>query len=74
MKPIGMKEMNLIFSVTDEMDIHREVIEVPLIPKAEGSVRLLPSGKFDIVIPETIDLMDWLPTMKDLLIELGGND
>ncbi len=71
MKPIGMKEMDLIFSVTDEMDIHREAIEVPLLPKGEGSVRLLPSGKFEIVIPETIDLVDWLPKMKDLLIAFG---
>ncbi len=74
MKPIGMKEMDLIFSITDEMDIHREAIEVQLLPKGEGSVRLLPGGKFDIVIPETIDLLDWLPTMKEKLIELGVNE
>ena len=71
MKPIGMKEMDLIFSITDEMGIHREAIEVPLFPKGEGNIKVLPKSKIEIVIPETIDLVDWLPTMKDLLIELG---
>ena len=74
MKPIGMKEMNLIFSVTDEMDIHREAIEVPLFPKGKGCVRIIPNRKIEIVIPETIDLVDWLPKMKEMLIELGVNE
>ena len=71
MKPIDMKEMNLIFSVTDEMGIHREAIEVPLFPKGEGNIKVLPKSKIEIVIPATIDLVDWLPTMKEKLTELA---
>lgn len=70
MKPIGMKEMDLIFSVTDEMGISREAIEVPLLPKGDGDVRLLPNKKFEIVIPETIELEDWLPKMKEEIISI----
>ncbi|MEE9171054.1 MAG: hypothetical protein V3U73_14940 [bacterium] len=72
MKPIGMNEMNLIFSVTDELGLSREAIEVPLMPDGDGSVVRMANGKFEIVIPANIDLEQWLPILKENLVALGA--
>ena len=70
-KPIGMREMNLIFGVTDELGLSREVIEVPLFPKGLGAVSRMSNGKFEITIPVETELAKWLPTLREKLIELS---
>lgn len=74
MKPIGMREMNRVFSVTDELELSREALQVALLPEGEGDVRRLPSGKIEVVLPEG-DLEGWLPELRRRLVELtGGTD
>ncbi len=67
---VGMKEMQRIFRLIDEMGIHREKIEVPLSPEGDGSVRMLPSGKAEIVLPENKPLEEWIPHLKAELDKL----
>lgn len=72
MRPIGMPEMNKVFEVVDSLGLSREAITVPLAPSGAGSVEKLPGGKFRIVIPETIPLDDWLPVLRQSLLDLGA--
>jgi hypothetical protein len=74
MDPIGMAEMNRIFEVTDRLAISREAIQVPLLPAGEGSVRRLPGGRIEIVLPADGTLDDWLPTLERRLREIGAPD
>lgn len=67
---IGMTEMRKIFSVIDELGIHREKIEVPLQPKGSGAVETLPSGKVRITIPEDRTLEGWLSELRSELEKL----
>ena len=68
---IGMRDMGLIFEVTDAMGIDRESISVPLGKEDPGAVRKLPSGDVEIVVPESIPLEDWLATLQAELEKLG---
>ena len=64
---VGMDEMRRVFAVIDELGIHREKVEVPLSPQGEGRVRLLPSGKIEIVLPETTPLDQWIAYLRQEL-------
>ena len=68
---IGMREMGAIFDVTDELGIDREKISVPLGKEDPGSVRKLPSGEIEIVVPRTVPIEEWVATLKSNLEELG---
>ncbi|MDP6494021.1 MAG: hypothetical protein QGI09_01055 [Dehalococcoidia bacterium] len=68
---IGMRDMGVIFEVTDAMGISRESISVPLGKEDPGAVRKLPTGDIEIVIPESIPLEDWLATLQEELEKLG---
>ena len=69
---VTMKEMETIFAVTDAMPLSREAIEVPLSPEDPGDVRKLPSGKFEIVVPATTPLEEWVATLEEKLRALGA--
>lgn len=68
---IGMHDMGLIFQVTDAMGIDRESISVPLGKEDPGTVRKLPTGEVEIVVPESVPLEDWLATLQSGLEEMG---
>ena len=68
---IGMREMGAIFGVTDELGVDREQISVPLGKEDPGSVRRLPTGEIEIVVPLTLPVEKWLDTLRSGLEELG---
>jgi hypothetical protein len=68
---IGMRDMSLIFDVTDAMGIDRESISVPLGKEDPGIVRKLSTGDVEIVVPESVLLEDWLATLQSELEKLG---
>ena len=68
---IGMKDMNLIFGVTDALGIDREQISVPLGKEDPGAVRLLDTGEVEIVVPATVPLEDWVDNLQAELVSLG---
>lgn len=65
-----MDTMERLFEVVDDLEISREAIQVPLLPAGEGSVRALPNGHIEIVVPEG-DLEVWLPELRRLLRPLA---
>ena len=50
---IGMGDMEVIFSVTDSLGIHRESVIVELTKEDPGSIGRDASGKIEITVPET---------------------
>jgi hypothetical protein len=72
LKVIGMKEIELIFTVIDRIGVHREAVVIPLKPASPGSVKRLPNAKFEIVVDADVPLEDWLPELERRLLELGG--
>jgi hypothetical protein len=66
-----MKEMEAIFALTDPMGIHREAITVPLRRKDPGEVRAAAGGQIQIVVPESVEIDEWIPTLRTELEKLG---
>ncbi len=68
---IGMKDMGLIFEVTDAMGIDRESISVPLEKEDPGAVRRLPNGEIEIVVPVSVPEDEWVAMLRAELEKLG---
>lgn len=51
MDVVDPRVMQRVFEVTDDLDIHREEIQVPLAMEGEGAVTRLANGKWEIQLP-----------------------
>ena len=67
LETVGMNEINAIFTVTDALGIHREMLVIPLGPASPGRVRRLPSGKLEITVEATRPLEGWLHDLPALI-------
>jgi hypothetical protein len=76
-RTVTQQMMNRLFEITDEMEIEREALTVPLVLEGEGNARRAPNGRLEITLPDTEDLAPFLATLPDRLRALGavpGND
>jgi hypothetical protein len=69
---VGMKEIDAIFTVTDALGIHREMLVIPLGPASPGRVRKMPSGKLEITVEAERPLDDWLKELPALIAAAQG--
>jgi hypothetical protein len=73
--PIQQADMEEVFSVTDELGIHREAITVPLAKRDPGGVRDLGRGQMEITVPESAEAAEWArTTLREELAKLGYED
>ena len=64
---VTMKEIDAIFAVTDALDIHREMLVIPLGPATPGRVRRLPNGKLEITVDATRPIEEWVKELPGLI-------
>lgn len=74
MRLLDQKAMQRLFEVTDELEIDREGIEVPLEMAGEGDVERLPGGKLRVTLPDADDLGPFLEELPKRLeaLDTGG--
>jgi len=65
MRLLSQNAMQQLFEVTDELDLDREAIEVPLEMQGEGAVERLESGKLRVTLPDADDLSPFLATLRE---------
>jgi hypothetical protein len=53
-----------ILAVTDALGIHREAVSIPLRPRGEGSVRVTPARRIEIVVPADGEFAAWLTALS----------
>ena len=68
---IDMQDMDLIFSVTDPLGIHRESVRVELSKKDPGSIGRTDSGIIEITVPETGAIEEFVQRLQDELDGMG---
>lgn len=68
---ISMSDMMGIYGVTDQFDIDREHITVPLEKKGFGDVCVQEGGILEITVPIDIAVTDWLSKLEDMIKDLG---
>ena len=71
LKAITLKEIEQIFSVTDELGISREALVIPLRTESPGRIALMKDGKLEIVVDRACDFDYWLtrlePSIRSLM-------
>lgn len=74
MQAVSFQQITQILTVTDDLEIDREAVEIPLSPESPGAVRRLSNGKLEIVVDADIPFEEWLQTLKPqiLALENGG--
>jgi hypothetical protein len=68
---ITMDDMAAIFSVTDEMGIHRESVRVELTKEDPGSITQAVGGIVEITIPESRTALDFATEVRAALEAMG---
>ncbi len=72
LKAVTLAEIEKVFVVLERLDISREAVVIPLRPADPGGVRRLANGKYEIVVPATTTIDDWLNTLEVELVRLRG--
>lgn len=72
MRIVDQQIMNELFSITDEIPIDREALEVPLLMAGEGKVARTKRGKLEITLPDADDLGPFLAALPERLRALDG--
>lgn len=71
-KAVVQSDMDAVYSLTDELGIHREAVTVPLRRQDPGSARRLPGGGVEITVPENGDVPGWVQReLRPALANLG---
>jgi len=68
---IDMGDMEVIFSVTDTLGIHRESVSVELSKEDPGSIGRSAGGKVEITVPESGTIEEFSRRLRAELEALG---
>jgi hypothetical protein len=71
---VSFQQILQILALTDEMDISREAVDIPLTPESPGVVRRLPNGKFEIVVDADLPFEEWLQGLEPKIQRLMSQE
>ena len=71
-KAVSFQEITRILELTDQLELDRERIEIPLTPASPGNIHKLPNGKIEIVVDADIPFDDWLATAEQQIRQVAG--
>lgn len=74
MQAVSFQQITQILELTDDLEISREAVEIPLSPERPGAVRRLPNGKLEIVVDADTPFEEWLETLKPKILALEGGE
>ena len=68
---IDMQDMGAVFSITDQMGIHRESVRVELTKEDPGSIGRGANNMIEITVPETETIEDFIVRLQTELEAMG---
>ena len=71
---VSFQQISQILELTDQLDISREAVEIPLSPESPGVVHRLANGKIEIVVDADLPFDEWLPTVTPKVQALMTED
>ena len=71
---VSFQQISQILDLTDQLNLSREAVEIPLSPECPGVVRRLANGKVEIVVDATVPFDEWLPTVTPKIQALLADD
>lgn len=72
-KDVTFAQITRILELTDELELDREWIEIPLAAASPGTVRKLPNGKIEIVVDADVPFEDWLTAARPRIQQVSGS-
>lgn len=74
MQAVSFQQITQILALTDDLEIDREAVEIPLSPESPGVVRRLSNGKLEIVVDADTPFDEWLKTLKPKILALESGE
>jgi hypothetical protein len=71
-KDVTFAQINRILELTDELELDREWIEIPLAASSPGKIRKLPNGKIEIVVDADVPFDEWLVAARQRIQQVSG--
>ena len=71
-KDVTFDQINRILEVTDEFELDREWIEIPLSAASPGKIHKLPNGKIEIVVDADVPFDEWLAAARRRIQQVSG--
>ena len=71
---VSFQQISQILELTDQLEISREAVEIPLSPESPGVVRRLANGKIEIVVDADVPFEEWLQTVPTKIQALMSED
>jgi hypothetical protein len=62
---VSFEQITRVLELTDQLELSREWVEIPLSPANPGTVKKLPNGKLEIVVDSEVPFEDWLQSLED---------
>jgi len=61
---VSFPQINQILELTDDLEINREWVEIPLGAESPGVVRKLENGKLEIIVDAGVPFEEWLGSLE----------
>jgi hypothetical protein len=62
---VSFEQITRVLELTDQLEISREWVEIPLSSANPGTVKKLPNGKLEIVVDSEVPFDEWLKSLED---------
>jgi len=69
---VTFQQINQILEITDELEMSREWVEIPLGTESPGTVRKLPNGKLEIIVDADKPFEEWLVSLEETIRQVMG--
>jgi len=67
---VQLGQIERIFEILDRLSISREAVVIPLRPQGMGSVKLLSTGKLEIIVPADLPFEQWYASLEGTIKQL----
>ena len=64
MQAVSFQQITQILELTDQLEMSREWVEIPLSPESPGTVRKLANGKLEVVVDADIPFDEWFSSLE----------
>jgi len=74
LQTVSFQQISQILELTDQLEISREAVEIPLSPESPGVVRRLANSKIEIVVDADMPFEEWLQIVPQKIQALSSED
>lgn len=71
---VSFPQINQILELTDDLEINREWVEIPLGAESPGVVRKLENGKLEIIVDADVPFEEWLSSLESKIRDVFDVD